>query len=196
MRTVYKGLGGGVLIGLAGMIYLSVKPLNPIIAAFLFAIGLITILYYNLNLYTGKVGYLLDKDKYYALEVAGTYLGNFIGCAFVALAFITPERQAIATALLAGKILGNIFISGFFCGILMFIAVDGYKTKKTILFTLFCVPAFILAGFDHSIANIYYIFTAAEGAIGRKVLILLLSTLGNAVGGVFANTLFGQNEKN
>lgn len=50
------------------------------------------------------------------------------------------------------------FTSGFFlksiaCGMVMFIAVDVYK-QGSVLGILIGVPLFILAGFQHSIANV------------------------------------------
>ena len=42
---------------------------------------------------------------------------------------------------------------------------------------------FILCGFEHCVANMYY-FTMGGAWSGRAILYLLVMTLGNAVGGV------------
>ena len=54
---------------------------------------------------------------------------------------------------------------------------------------LFCVPVFILAGFVHSSADMFYMFFAgtfspAEYFTPRVFLFLLLVVLGNSVGGM------------
>ena len=69
----------------------------------------------------------------------------------------------------------------YWLGILMFIAVDFYKQRKSFLAIFFCVPVFILAGFEHSIADMFYVCSA--GAFGLDSLIfILLVLLGNAIG--------------
>ena len=59
-----------------------------------------------------------------------------------------------------------------------------YKEKGTHLGILFCVPVFILSGFEHSIANMFYF--GASGKIDLDVIIyLVIVIIGNAIGGVF-----------
>ena len=75
-------------------------------------------------------------------------------------------------------------IRGFFCGILMYTAVWVYREKGRIVGILFCVPVFILAGFEHSIADMFY-FSLARCFETRSLLFLLLVVLGNSLGGMF-----------
>ena len=51
-------------------------------------------------------------------------------------------------------------VKGVMCGVLMYIAVDVYKSKGSYLGVFICVPVFILAGFEHSIADMFYISSA------------------------------------
>ena len=82
----------------------------------------------------------------------------------------------------------SILILSFFCGMLMYIAVNGYKTisdnvgKNIVLFL--CVVVFILCGFEHCIANMYY-FSIANMWNFKSFLYLLIMILGNSFGGVF-----------
>ena len=82
----------------------------------------------------------------------------------------------------------SIFILAFFCGMLMFIAADGYKTIKNPtaqVFAIFLpVIVFILSGFEHCIANMFY-FTVAEMWSAKAFGYLIVMSLGNAVGGMF-----------
>ena len=69
----------------------------------------------------------------------------------------------------------------------MFIAVDSYKTyvekKDAILcvIIILCVVVFILAGFEHCIANIFYF--SITGTLKEAMIPLLVDTIGNGVGG-------------
>ena len=72
-----KGIFAGILIGIGGVVYLSVE--NKVAGSFLFSIGLLTICMYQMNLYTGKVGYVLVNKLNYIYELLLSLLGNFIG---------------------------------------------------------------------------------------------------------------------
>ncbi|MBR3965373.1 MAG: formate/nitrite transporter family protein, partial [Clostridia bacterium] len=79
-------------------------------------------------------------------------------------------------------------VRGVFCGILMYLAVSIYKEKGTYLSILFCVPAFILAGFEHSIADMFYF--AASGIVSLRALGFIWTViLGNALGGMLLPAL-------
>ena len=51
-----KSIFAGIMIGIAGTVYLRVD--NNIVGSFLFSIGLFVICMYGMILYSGKVGYL------------------------------------------------------------------------------------------------------------------------------------------
>ena len=55
-----KSILSGILIGIGGTIYLSVE--NKIVGSILFSIGLLSICYIKLPLYTGNIGYLIKKE--------------------------------------------------------------------------------------------------------------------------------------
>ena len=69
--------------------------------------------------------------------------------------FSRKVRLALAEKKLAmGAPYGpRVFFAGVLCGILMYTAVWVYKQKNTAAAIFFCVPVFILAGFEHSIAD-------------------------------------------
>ena len=70
---------------------------------------------------------------------------------------------------------------GIFCGILIFICVEIYKTRGTVLGILICIPTFILCGFEHSVADIFY-FVNARIFSWQAVGVVLAVALGNALG--------------
>lgn len=91
---------------------------------------------------------------------------------------------ADVSLLIAGKLaapLWLIFVKGVWCGFLMFTAVDEFKKTGKLVAILLCVPAFILAGFEHSIADAFYI--AVDGIYWESIRFLLVVIAGNVLGG-------------
>ncbi len=182
----------GVCIAIGGTIFLSVD--NKVVGASLFSIGLFMIVIRSLNLYTGKVGYIFDNKPKFLIEVLVTIVGNFIGTFAVGnvLRFtriyesINEKANGLCTIKIEDSMI-SIFILAIFCGILMFLAVDNYKNVKDpigkYLSVYMAVVVFILCGFEHSIANMYY-FSVANLWSFKVVLYIIIMILGNAVGGV------------
>lgn len=187
-----RALCTGFAIGIGGAVYLSCD--NKYLGAFLFGTGLFTILTFGFNLFTGKVGYAVEREPAYILELLIVWLGNFGGAAISAyillntrISGIADKARAMCEIKLADDLL-SIFLLAFFCGMLMFIAADGYKTIKNpvgqICVVFLPVVVFILSGFEHCIANMFY-FTIAEAWSFKALGYLMIMTLGNAVGGMF-----------
>lgn len=188
-----KSILAGVMIAIGGTIYLSID--NKVIGALLFAIGLFMIVCNGYNLFTGKIGYILDNGLKYVGEVIVTLVGNFIGTYLSAylLSFtriyesISLKAQGICTIKLNDGLL-SIFILAIFCGILMYLAVNGYKEGKDnihkYLSVFLGVMVFILCGFEHSIANMYYFSIASMWSM-KTLGYVLIMVLGNSVGGLF-----------
>ena len=82
----------------------------------------------------------------------------------------------------------SILILAVFCGILMYVAVDGFKSKENPLILIFCVSVFILCGFEHCIANMFY-FSLAGVWSAKTFGYLLVMTLGNSLGGMLIPAL-------
>ena len=84
IRTFFEAVAAGVFIGIAGTVFLSVE--NRVIGAFLFALGLLAILCFQLKLYTGAVGYIVYQKKNtlrYLFELLIIWAGNFAGTVLV-----------------------------------------------------------------------------------------------------------------
>ena len=70
----------------------------------------------------------------------------------------------------------------------MYLAVETYRRKEELApifrfaMVVFCVVVFILSGFEHCIANMYY-FSVADVWSAHTVHWLLIMTLGNSLGG-------------
>ena len=187
-----KSILAGIMIAIGGTIYLSLD--NKIIGSIFFSIGLFMICTRGLNLFTGKIGYIFENNLNYTLEVIITLIGNFIGT-FTSAYILKYTRIYSSISIKAENIcniklndtLLSIFILSIFCGILMYLAVNGYKENKDsgkYLSIFLCVIVFILCGFEHSIANMYY-FSIANIWSSKTFLYLFIMILGNTIGGIF-----------
>ena len=170
----------GICIAAGCNIYLACE--NKYIGATLFSVGLITILLFGFNLYTGKVGYALNNPPNYIKYLAIILCGNFIGCLCVGIIFPSEIAQVICENKLQNPLLTVMFKS-IMCGLLMFIAVDAYKQHQTILPAIFCVATFILSGYEHSIANIAYFIMGRVITFESSIFIITV-IVGNAMGGM------------
>ncbi len=191
LRQFIYGIIAGICIGIGGIVYLSCE--NSIVGSFLFSIGLITICFFKLQLFTGKVGYIVVNKPYYIIELIITWIGNFTGT-FLTGVLISHTRVfqnlskvvSIVDTKLSDNII-SIFILSVFCGMLMFIAVDTFKNAKEgmvkIIGVIFPVVVFILSGFEHCIANMFY-FTLADVWDINSFTYIIVMTLGNSFGGI------------
>ena len=59
LKTLVLAIAAGFCIGIGGIVFLMQD--SKLAGAFLFAIGLLTILVFKFNLFTGMIGYLTEK---------------------------------------------------------------------------------------------------------------------------------------
>jgi len=192
MSVFFSSFLAGICIGIGGTVFLSVE--NTVIGSLLFTIGLFVICTTKLHLFTGKVCYVFDKDRAYALQLPVIWIGNLCGTVSVAVLermtriAVISERASEICATKLGDSLLSVFILAVFCNMLIYIGVDGYNNNQhevgKYLALFFGVMVFILCGFEHCVANMYY-FSVANIWSPRALGYLLVMTLGNAVGGVF-----------
>ena len=187
-----NGVLAGAMVSIGGAVLLAVE--NRYLGALLFCIALLSICYFGFNLYTGKVGFLLANHTKAALSEAFVgLLGNLLGTLLFGalIAYALPHLREAAVAACEKRLTQlplQTLLRGFFCGVLMYTAVWIYKEKKTPLGILFCIPVFILAGFEHSIADMFY-FALAGLYRFDSAWFLLLVVAGNSLGGLFIPAL-------
>lgn len=197
VRQLVSAILAGIMIGMGGTIFLSVE--NSVLGSFLFAVGLFTVVGFQLHLYTGRIGYLPLKNLDYIWELAVTWIGNLIGTFLMAKAVqqtrifqnLKNFEKIAAMKLSDGNI--SLFFLGIFCGILMFIAVDTYQnnTGSTVKMAAIFLPVmvFILSGFEHVIANMFY-FSIANAWSVRAVTVTAIVTVGNSIGAMLIPMYF------
>ncbi len=195
--TFLTAILAGLIIVVGASAYLCLE--NHTLGAILFTIGLFTIYTLDFSLFTGKVGYLFTDKTVTVKKIIIIWCGNFAG-AFVGAYAILATRLVETTNMVVNvkhyaeiKIADgyvSVFILAMFCGIMMYIAAETYKrTQHTANSTggyiglFLVVMTFLLLGFEHSIANIFY-FTLAQVWSVEAFVALLVASLGNAVGGM------------
>ena len=186
------GILAGISISIGGTVFLLCD--SKIVGALFFTVGLFAVCVFGFNLFTGKVCYAFENDRAFALKLPLIWLGNLIGSVLVAFlemqTRLGPQLTEKAAAICQTKLsqgLLSAFILAIFCDLLIYIAVEGYKSIPhevgKYLAIFFGVTVFVICGFEHCVANMYY-FTVGQAWSGETVLYLLVMTAGNAVGGV------------
>ena len=202
-KSVFEGIAAGVYIGIGGAVFLACD--NKVLGAVFFTVALLSICITGMQLFTGKVGMIVTSHtRADVISLFGCLLGNLCGtllCALIARIGV-PQLEERSLAVAGNKLAAlpgdslRVLFAGILCGILMYTAVWAYKQKNTVWGILFCVPVFILAGFEHSIADMFYVFFAGTFEPGQfftpnAFLFLLLVVIGNSLGGMLIPFLAG-----
>ncbi len=199
LKKITDGILAGILIAIGGGVYLSCD--NKYAGAVLFSIALLCICMKGYSLYTGKICYIpADHSKNAVSVLLLGLLGNLIAtfvCGY-ALRYALPNIGDAALKACTAKLTQNFLqtlIRAVFCGILIYLAVDIFRREKTITGIIFCIPVFILSGYEHSIADMFYF--AASGIVSLKACGFIWTViLGNTVGGILIPLLSRIGEKN
>ena len=201
MNKFLNGISAGITISIGCSVYLACP--NKYVGAVLFSVALLTTCFRGYSLFTGKIGYMINNHKKEDFSVLlWGLLGNIVAvtCFGLLISVALPNTSSVAKSLCEAKLetqnLLQVFIKAIFCGILMFIAVSTYKENNTIVGILFAIPTFILAGFEHSIADIGY-FAIANIISFKTILFILIVLIGNTLGSFILPTLekFGKNKE-
>ena len=231
-RLFVLGVAAGMFIGLGAVASstaahaLDDAGMVRFVSGLIFPIGLMMVILLGTELFTGNalmVTAALGKKISWAGLARNwvvVYVGNFVGAVLLAacMAFfgqlnIGGGDLAVYTAKVAASKASlpwaNAFVLGIFCNLMVCIAVYMANTAQDIsgriLAIFFPIMGFVIAGFEHCVANMYYIpagifanmnaaFTGliAEAGINAAALNwgaflvnnLVPVTLGNIVGGV------------
>lgn len=164
------------------------------VTGLVFPVGLMMVILFGAELFTGNVlmlNALVDKKigiKGLLKNWGLVYLGNFVGSVLVAalIAFsgelsIGGGDLAIYTAKIAATKIAlpwmGALILGILCNFLVCAAIFMALHAKTVAGKIMAIwppiAAFVIAGFEHSIANMYYIpagiFTSLNPAYADKI---------------------------
>lgn len=212
----------GCFIAIAGIgattaaVSVESASLARLVSAMIFPAGLAMVLIAGSELFTGNnliiISVLEKKVKVYEMLINWivVYLGNLAGTLLVAFLIVKGHTPDLFDGALANSIVNaanirttmdfsDALIRGILCNFLVCIAVwMSFAAKKIsgkIIALYFPIMIFVLCGFEHSVADMYYVsaglFTKMEYGIEAEGLTwfnfffknLLPVTLGNLVGG-------------
>jgi formate/nitrite transporter len=184
-NTLVLSMLAGAFIGLGAMFSTVVATetgtgygLTRLLVGLSFSLGLILVVVGGAELFTGNslivMAWAHGKVSTGALSRNWTivFLGNFIGATATAVGVYLTGIAALdghkvgATALLIANAKVNLswleaFMRGVYCNALVCLAVWLAYSARTstdkILCVLFPITAFVAVGFEHSIANMYFI---------------------------------------
>ncbi|MDO8875389.1 MAG: formate/nitrite transporter family protein [Pseudolabrys sp.] len=164
-----------VLAGADGVLPFGVSRL---LAGIVFSLGLVLVVLGGAELFTGNnlmvMAWAAGKLPLRAMLRAWliVYVGNFIGAAATALLVFLSGQYAggggAVTAVVLQIALGKVttpieqaFFLGILCNVLVCLAVwltlGARTTTDKVIAIVFPVSAFVAAGFEHSVANMYFV---------------------------------------
>ena len=197
---------GGILFILAKVIIPNDSLINPnLVGALLFPVGLLLVCYLKFDLYTCKIcmsfrNKKLDKKGLNVFEwLLIILVGNAIGAFLIGLiiyAFtLIDDKSTFSTTVYAvgnsrdmGFNFDDIFSMSYksiFCGALVYIAIYLFNRLNTnfgkVIGVVTPIAFFVFAGFQHCVANMFYIAAGNVWSLNSFVG-LLICILGNSIG--------------
>ena len=184
---ILKSIGAGLLISLAGIVYLACT--DKIVGSLLFSIGLISILMLDFLLFTGKIGYVNSKRS--ILDSLLILVFNLAAAAIVGLIYRCGSDAAAPTAesklLVFSEFWWLTGLKSIGCGAAIYLAVEGYKKSKSLIPVILGVMTFILAGWNHCIADCFYMAAGSSSALAIPYLLVVI--VGNSIGSLLIRFL-------
>lgn len=215
-QKIFNGILGGIYVAIASYGFVFAKAgfandpaLGSFIGSILFPTALMLVVVCGGELFTGNaLMFALGLDEKgnwggILINWLSVYIGNIIGSVLIA-AFAVGAGKIVSNSVyyttvmnIANGKLSHTFAEAFSLGVLCNILVAGAVWMSTaskdvtgkIFSCFFPVMLFVFSGFEHSVANMYYLssaFFASSGAITVSDIFLknlLPVSLGNAFGG-------------
>ncbi|HEY3397467.1 MAG TPA: formate/nitrite transporter family protein [Armatimonadota bacterium] len=229
LTTLLLGLLAGAYVALAGVFYTIVITDNSfgygvtrLLGGLAFSLGLILVVVGGAELFTGNtlifMGWLSSRVRTGRLlrNWAIVYLGNLLGSLMI-VGMVSQTNHFSLNSYMVGatavKIAltkvhlpwASVFFSAILCNALVCLAVwlcySARTTTDRIMAIIFPITAFVAAGFEHCVANMYFIPLGIIAALDPNVVAafgkpveglsvetfvvnnLIPATLGNIVGG-------------
>ena len=185
-QLVSKSTLAGLLISLGATAFLTAD--NKIVGALLFSIGLTAVILLEANLYTGKIGYVNSKAK--LISAALILIQNLLVALVCGLIFYSTKNN-ICENLWLNKLTKSwheFLFDSIGCGICIYLSVELYKKSGSIFVIVLGVLVFILSGFEHCIADIFYLSASMSFDL-KSILYILTAIIGNSIGSLLIRFL-------
>ena len=215
LKMVLSGIFAGIFIGLGGLGSQIASTaieggFGRFIGACIFSVGLFMVVTVGVELFTGNCMMVIPWFAGEQVFFKGifknwvfVYIGNFIGGLLLALAIYYSDLGSLFNGGLAKTAVSmsvakvdlspvEAIIRGILCNFLVCLAVWIAMQAQTVgakaIAVLAPVMLFVLCGFEHSVANMYFIplgimFNPVIGVGDFLLYNLLPVTLGNIIGG-------------
>ena len=210
---VYLGLLAGAYIGFGGLANTIVSQtlgnIDPGLAKFagaaVFPVGLMLVVIAGAELFTGNnlMTLALMNGKITASQMLKNWgvvwVSNLVGSVLLALLVVYTgilggDAGTKAIAIAEGKATLDVMTligRGILCNILVVLAVWMATSSQDVVSKIFAcwfpIMLFVLCGFEHSVANMYFIpagmLLGAKVTMGQLVKNLVCVTIGNLLGG-------------
>jgi len=211
-----KGIMAGVFLSFGGCFAITTAGAAPpefqkFLLGSVFPVGLCLIVFTGMELFTGNNMFMmvafLDKKckfRHVLINWISSFIGNFIGSVIVSYFLVyladipltTGDWKEYTKGLGYGKIEKNSwtdnFLRGISCNMLVCLALFMATSAEDAISKIVClflpVFAFVTSGFEHSVANMFFIptslFIGIESSWGKFLYKNLLPvSLGNILGG-------------
>lgn len=168
-------------------------------AGVVFPVGLMMVILFGANLFTGdclvsmSVFDKKEKVSKCAKLLVLVYIGNFIGAFLTAFMIVESGQLDYSSGLLGaytikvalGKVnlpFAQAVVSGILCNILVcaavLMAICAKDISGKILVSFFVIMLFVTGGFEHCVANMYYITSGLMAANNPEYVEMAMSTYG------------------
>jgi formate/nitrite transporter len=211
LPLVMLGLLAGAFIGLGGLFFVIVKSdaslsfaVSQLLGGFVFCLGLILVVIAGAELFTGNnlLAMAWADKQITSQEVLRNWLwvcaANFVGTSGMALLVYLSGHTHMNGGAIGATVLKialnkqnlvwhEAFFRGVLCNVLVCMAVwmamAGRSVIDKVIAIVFPITAFVAAGFEHSIANMYFM------QLALVIQYFEPATAGNAlsVAGMFGN---------
>lgn len=204
-RLIGKAIMAGAMIGMgAGISSVAAHTvadvgLARLVAGVVFPVGLMMVILMGAELFTGDCLFgmsVLDRKQKiwdFVKLLIFVYIGNFLGAGLIALLFSASGQWDYSSGMLGAYTIkvalgkANIsfvqgIISGILCNILVcaavIMAVCAKDVTGKLLVSFFVIMMFVVGGFEHCVANMYYITAGLIAKINPEYVALAMSSYG------------------
>ncbi len=184
-ETIRKYCGrilAGCCVSLGAFIYLKVGgPLGAV----MFGVGLMSVLTFRFELFTGQI----KNFSHWRTDfqwLLGMLLFNAVGC-LLASCLVRYDARLVVSCQQIVECRADLgflksIVTGIGCGFIMTLIVTTWK--KTPVPLLLGIPAFILSGMTHSVADVFFYSLGYEALTPAAFTSYAGTVLGNFLGGV------------
>ena len=179
-----ESLLAGFVVAFGTMSYLKV---GGAVGALLYSITILSIVYYDLDLFVGKSGVLTARKTDY-VELFLILLGNFIGVTVIASALFLIPGYGEPFGELSEQILtkhfgygiDGLFVVSVFAGMVMYAGITAYE--KTHIWVMLCLPIMmvVMCGWPFIVSEFFMFIGVREYWVKAYYLIPIF--LGNFLG--------------